>query len=133
VIALPQALWSLRLFRYFVAGSVNTGVSQLVYLVGLHVGMAPGVAFACGFAVGVGLGYVLHSRIVFRAKPRHAHWVSFPAACVARLALSEWLLYALIDRGVTAGWAGLAVTVVMVPVGYALTKLALVPAAWRRA
>ena len=129
MLALAQALWAHRLVRYFVAGSINTGLSQLVYVAGLHAGIEPGIAFAGAFAVGIAIGYLLHSRIVFHAAPRHVHWVSFPAACLARLALSEWLLYALIDRGMTAGWAGLAVNVVMVPVGYALTRLALAPPA----
>jgi putative flippase GtrA len=120
-----QALWTHRLVRYAVAGSANTGISQLFYLAGLRAGLAPGIAFACAFAIGIGIGYLLHSRIVFNAKPRQVHWLSFPAACLTRLAFSEWLLYALIDRGVTAGWAGLVVNIAMVPVGYFLTRLAL--------
>jgi putative flippase GtrA len=120
-----QALWTHRLVRYAVAGSVNTGISQLFYLAGLRAGMAPGIAFACAFAIGIGIGYLLHSRFVFNARPRQVHWLSFPAACLLRLVFSEWLLYALIDRGVTAGWAGLVVNIAMVPVGYVLTKLAL--------
>jgi putative flippase GtrA len=95
--------------------------------------MAPGTAFAGAFAAGIAIGYLLHGRIVFRARPRHAHWITFPAACIARLVLSEWLLHALIDLGMTPGWAGLAVNVAMVPLGYALTRLALAPAARPRA
>ena len=125
VLGAVQALWKHRLARYVVAGSVNTGISQLFYLAGLHAGLAPGIAFACAFAVGIGIGYLLHSRIVFNAKPRQLHWLSFPAACLLRLVFSEWLLHVLIDRGVTAGWAGLVVNIAMVPVGYVLTKLAL--------
>jgi putative flippase GtrA len=120
-----QALWTHRLVRYVIAGSVNTGISQLFYLAGLRAGLAPGIAFACAFAVGIAIGYLLHSRIVFNARPRQVHWLSFPAACLTRLVFSEWLLYALIDRGVTAGWAGLVVSIAMVPVGYRLMKLAL--------
>jgi putative flippase GtrA len=123
--SVAQALWTHRLVRYAVAGSVNTGISQLFYLAGLRAGMAPGIAFACAFAIGIGIGYLLHSRFVFNARPRQVHWLSFPAACLLRLVFSEWLLYALIDRGVTAGWAGLVVNIAMVPVGYVLTKLAL--------
>jgi putative flippase GtrA len=125
ITAAVRALWRHRLVRYVVAGSVNTGISQLCYLALLRTGLTPGVAFACAFAVGIAIGYLLHSRIVFNATPRHVHWLSFPAACVARLVASEWLLYALIDHGVTAGWAGLFANVAMVPVGYLLTKLAL--------
>lgn len=113
-----------RLFRYVVAGTLNTGFSQLLYLAGLGLGLKPGIAYALAFAAGIAVGYVLHGRIVFRASPRRVHLVTFPAACLARLALSEWLLYALIDAGMSAGWSGLVVNVVMVPVGYLLTRLA---------
>ena len=133
LLRLATALWSRRLVRYLVAGSVNTAISQLLYLAGLRAGLTPGVAFACAFAVGIGLGYVLHSRIVFHAAPRQVHALSFPAACLARLAASEWLLYTLIERGVTPGWAGLLVNIAMVPVGYLLTRLALTTATRSRA
>jgi putative flippase GtrA len=123
-LVLGRSLWSHRLVRYLVAGSVNTGVSQLIYLAGLAAGLAPGIAFACAFLVGIGVGYVLHSRIVFRAPAHRLHWVSFPAACLARLAFSEWLLHVLLAT-ITPGWAGLIVNVAMVPVGYLLTRLAL--------
>ena len=113
-----------RLFRYVVAGSINTGVSQLLYLGALAGGLRPAVAYALAFAVGIAIGYALHGRVVFRAAPRRVHLVTFPAACLARLGLSEWLLHALIDGGMRAGWAGLVVNLVMVPVGYALTRLA---------
>lgn len=122
---LAHALWQHRLVRYIVAGSINTGISQLLYLAGLAAGLTPGIAFACAFAAGIAIGYALHSRIVFVVPPRSMHWWSFPAACLARLAISEWLLYVLIDEDLSAGWAGLVVNVVMVPIGYLLTRAAL--------
>ena len=120
-----NALWQHRLVRYIVAGSVNTGISQLLYLAGLALGWTPGIAFASAFAVGIAVGYLLHSRIVFVVEPRRTHWWSFPAACLARLGISEWLLHALIDADMSPGWAGLVVNVVMVPIGYLLTRVAL--------
>lgn len=113
-----------RVVRYVVAGSVNTGLSQLLYLAGLWAGMRPSWAYACAFVAGIALGYVLHGRYVFAARPSRAHLVSYPVACLARLGASEWLLHALLDAGITPGWAGLVVNVGMVPVGYALTWLA---------
>jgi putative flippase GtrA len=119
-----------RLARYVVAGTINTALSQLVYLGGLALGLSPGVAYAIAFAAGIAIGYLLHGRVVFRAAPQRVHLVTFPAACLARLALSEVLLHAFIDAGMTAGWAGLVVSVAMVPVGYVLTRLAFT-APWR--
>lgn len=124
-----RRLWRHRLLRYVIAGGINTGISQLFYLAGLRSGLTPGIAFACAFAVGIGIGYVLHGRVVFRAEPRRLHWVSFPAACLARFALSEALLHELLTV-VTPGWAGLIVNITMVPVGYLLTRMALT-VAWR--
>jgi putative flippase GtrA len=113
-----------RLVRYVIAGSVNTGLSQLLYLAGLWVGLLPSWAYACAFAVGIAIGYVLHGRYVFGARATRTHVISFPAACLVRLGVSEWLLHGLLNAGVTPGWAGLIVNVGMVPVGYALTWLA---------
>jgi putative flippase GtrA len=113
-----------RLTRYVIAGTINTALSQLVYLAGLVAGMQPGIAYAVAFGAGIAIGYLLHGRVVFRAAPRRVHMVTFTVACLVRLLMSEVMLYALIDWGMSAGWAGLVVNVAMVPVGYVLTRFA---------
>jgi putative flippase GtrA len=124
VLDLVRRLTRSRLVRYIIAGSLNTGLSQLVYLAFLALGLAPGWAYAGSFAVGIAIGYVLHGRYVFAARPTRAHVISYPVACLARLGVSEWMLHVLLDAGVSAGWAGLIVNVTMVPVGFVLTWLA---------
>jgi putative flippase GtrA len=110
--------------RYLIAGSINTAAAQIIYLALLALGLRPMSAYALSFVFGTGLGYVLHGRYVFRVRLARPHMLRYPLANITRLGIGEGLLWTLIEVGVRPGWAGLAVNVVMVPVGYLLTRMA---------
>jgi putative flippase GtrA len=85
--------------RYLATGGVNTVASLSLYWL-LLTWLRPQAAYALSFAAGVCLGYLLHSRFAFRARPR---WRSFAA----------WPLVSL------AGWAtgALALAIALGPLG----------------
>lgn len=60
--------WLTQLVRFGFAGGLATAVTAGVYFVAASlVGIDPLLSNAIGYAIGISLGYVLHSRFSFRA------------------------------------------------------------------
>lgn len=114
-----------ELLRYLVVGGFITAAAHLVYLLLLQLGLGPHLAWALSFVVGTVLGYVLHRRFVFRARARRHHWFSFPAAYLLRFWIGQGLLAAALWSGLSQGWAGFVVNVLMAPLGFVMLRLVL--------
>ena len=54
-----------RFARFLGTGVVNTAFGYGVFLLGLSVGLAPGLALALQFGLGIPFNYLLHGRFVF--------------------------------------------------------------------
>jgi putative flippase GtrA len=102
--AAPSRLSAIRALialvsRFGLAGLINTGVGFAVIAgldVGLHV--APALANAAGYLVGMGIGFVLNRRFVFKSKiSARATAPRYIAVVLAAFALNQLIL-----RGVGA-------------------------------
>ncbi|CAM4080467.1 GtrA family protein [Palleronia rufa] len=60
-----RLLMDARFARFLGTGVVNTGFGYGVFLLGLTLGLAPGLALALQFALGIPFNYMLHGRYVF--------------------------------------------------------------------
>jgi len=82
-----------QLARFGAAGLINTGVGFAV-IAGLDLGLGvnPALANACGYALGIGLGFVLNRGFVFRSR-------SGVAASAARFLTAALVAFA-INQGV---------------------------------
>jgi putative flippase GtrA len=92
----PTAVWTLvaLLARFGLAGLVNTGIGLSVIAgldVGLHV--APPLANGAGYLVGMGVGFVLNRRFVFKSQSRaRATAPRYIAVVLAAFALNQLVL-----------------------------------------
>ncbi len=82
--------------RFGLVGLVNTGIGFAVIAgldVGLHV--PPPLANAAGYLVGMGVGFVLNRRFVFKSQARaHATAPRYIAVVIAAFALNQLILRA---------------------------------------
>jgi putative flippase GtrA len=109
--------------RFGVAGLINTGIGFAVIAgldIGLHV--SPPLANAAGYLVGVGVGFVLNRRFVFKSeRSARATAPRYIAAVLAAFALNQLILHmagAALGQGavphLAAQLAGMAVYTVAV-------------------
>jgi putative flippase GtrA len=118
---------------YVILGGVNTLVSMLCYLLLLQVGLTPFWAFTVSFSMGIGSGYLLHSRYVFNTVPHRHHAWSYPASCLVRLGLGQMMLSVALQAGMSPTMAGLSANLLLAPAGFLLTWLSLAgPLMWLR-
>jgi putative flippase GtrA len=118
---------------YVILGGVNTLVSMLCYLLLLKLGLTAFWAFTISFSMGIGSGYLLHSRYVFNAAPHRHHAWSYPASCVLRLGLGQMMLGVALQAGMSPTMAGLSANLLLAPAGFLLTWLSLAgPLMWLR-
>lgn len=111
--------------RFLVVGGFNTVVTYAIYCV-LVIWWHPQLAWATVFAIGLVLGFVLHTRVVFAAElaPRKA--AGYLAAQLCSYAFCSAAIY------IGMHWAGLGPRVAAglaialnVPLSFALSRLAL--------
>jgi putative flippase GtrA len=118
---------------YVILGGVNTLVSMLCYLLLLKLGLTAFWAFTISVSMGIGSGYLLHSRYVFNAAPHRHHAWSYPASCVLRLGLGQMMLGVALQAGMSPTMAGLSANLLLAPAGFLLTWLSLAgPLMWLR-
>ena len=85
--------------RFVLAGLVNTAVGYSIYAAAIAAGLAPQVALALQFGLGVLWNYAVHARLVFAVRG----WGQFPAYVGAYLLVwagNAIALRALLGRGV---------------------------------
>lgn len=108
--------------RYVVAGSVNTSVTYVAYLVLLRF-LPYGVAYSLAFAAGIGIAYVLQARFVFHASMSWGNLFAFPLIYVAQYAIGGVLLAWLVETGRASRELALfAVLLVTVPIGFVSSR-----------
>jgi putative flippase GtrA len=95
-----------QLARFGAAGLINTGAGFAV-IAGLDVGlgMNPALANACGYAVGIGLGFILNRRFVFRSRTGVAASAArYLTAALVAFAINQGVLHL---AGIAFGAGGL--------------------------
>lgn len=77
--------------RFVATGGTNTLACLVVYWL-LLPWLPPQGAYALSFVVGVCLGYLLHARFVFRARPGWRSFAAWPLVCLAGWAVGATAL-----------------------------------------
>jgi putative flippase GtrA len=86
-----------ELLRYAAVGVANTSVSYATYLCLLAVDAPYAAAATLAFAAGAGTGYLLNRRWTFRAADTGTARARYLAVQLAALALTNGLLWLLVD------------------------------------
>ncbi len=116
--AAPPSRESRRMLRFVAAGTVNTGLSVLVYQLALFV-MPHVPAYVLSYVAGIVIAYVLYSRQVFDAPLTASRFAAFALFYSASLAIGAVLNAVLIEQmGVAERLAIFATIAVMLPVNY---------------
>lgn len=101
---------SSRLARFGVAGGINTAIGFGVILGLTALAVAPAIANAAGYAVGVGFSFLLSKHFVFRSKAKGV-WELGPFICcfASAFILNQIVLDAAINiLGMRPLWAQLS-------------------------
>lgn len=115
--------------RFVVAGGTNTVACLIVYWL-LLPWMAPQAAYAVCFVVGVGLGYLLHTRYAFRARRGWRSFAAWPLVCLAGWAVGASVLeLAIGPLGIDPRLAPFLSVAASMPVTFLLGRRVLQPAA----
>ena len=108
--------------RFVVTGSVNTGLTYLIY-VGLVMFMPYGVAYTVTTAVGIWVSYLLNARYVFRRKLSLAAALQYPMVYFVQYVAGLLLLYLLVEKaGFHKLLAPLLIVCVSVPLTFILSR-----------
>ena len=113
-------------FRFLVSGSLNTGVSWLLYLCLLALAVPYTVAYSIAFAFGIVFTYYLNTRWVFKVAMSWQTFLQYPLVYVVQYGLGLGLMYVLVSvLGIPKKPAPLLVTVLSIPVTFVLSRLIL--------
>ncbi len=108
--------------RFLIAGAVNTGVTYVLYL-GLLALMPYVWAYTLTYVAGIGLGYALNSRWVFRKSYSLHSVMAYPLTYLLNYLLGLGLLWILVDSmKVPQEIAPLLVVALSVPLMYLVTR-----------
>ena len=108
--------------RFLATGAANTLACLAVYWL-LLPWLRPQAAYAASFAAGICVGYLLHSRYAFRARPGWRSFAAWPAVCLAGWAAGAGMLaFALGPRRLDPRVAPLLSVAASVPVTFVLGR-----------
>lgn len=109
--------------RFGVSGAANTVGSWLLFLL-LLTWLPYQLAYAAAYVAGIGTGYLLATKYVFRETPTMKGLFAYPLVYVVQYALSAALLFVLVRWvDITVEFAPLAVAVLIFPVTFVLSRL----------
>ena len=142
--AATVAVWLQRheFLSFLVTGTINTGMSWVVYLIVRHALEALHVqpvaltanfsistdklAFTVAYIFGVLFTYYMNSRWVFRVPMSWRSFLQFPSVYVVQYSLGIVLMHLLVDRlAFPVDFAPLAVIVLTMPVTFVLSRFVL--------
>lgn len=110
--------------RFLASGAANTVITFALYCA-LVFFVHPQIAYACVFALGIAIAYVVNSRYVFRAPLRVSTAAFYPLVYAVQYALSALLIGVFTHAGLGPRIA-LAITIALVtPVSFVLNRIAL--------
>jgi putative flippase GtrA len=142
--AATVALWLQRheFLRFLVTGTINTGMSWVVYLIVRHslealhvhpVALTANIAistdklaFTVAYIFGVLFTYYMNSRWVFRVPMNWRSFLQFPSVYVVQYSAGIVLMHLLVDRlAFPVDFAPLAVIVLTMPITFVLSRFVL--------
>lgn len=108
--------------RFLVMGGANTLVAYAVYLVLLN-WMRYEIAYTIGYAVGIGMAYLLSAGFVFRQPLRKRSALRFPLVYVAQFLVSLAMLRLGVEVIGLPQWLALGFAVIAtIPVTFVLSR-----------
>lgn len=108
--------------RFLIAGAINTSSTYLLYL-GLLLLMPYLWAYSLTYAAGIGLGYALNSRWVFKKAYNFRSATIYPAIYTINYFLGILLLWLFIEQiHISKEIAPLIVLTISVPIMYFMSK-----------
>jgi putative flippase GtrA len=111
------------MIRFVLAGGVNTGLTQLLYMA-LLVCMPYTPSYTLSYIAGIYLAFWLNSRWVFHAPLCWKKALQFPVVYLVQYVLGVVLLRVLIERlGVPEVIAPLVVVILLLPVTFTISRL----------
>lgn len=108
--------------RFLIAGGINTGLTYLIYLGFLY--LMPYVwAYSITYVLGIGIGYALNSRWVFKRAPSRGSATAYPLTYALNYLLGIAMLWLLVELlHIPKEFAPLLVVALSVPIMYSITK-----------
>lgn len=112
-------------FKFLVTGSINTGLTYLIYLLLLLV-LDYRVAYLLSFVSGIAIALVLNSKFVFKTALTFRKAAGFVAAYCLQLVAGIFILQLLVEQtSVPPAIAPLCVMVFTVPLSFVMSRYAL--------
>ena len=109
--------------RFLIAGGVNTGLTQLLYMFLLLV-LPYLSAYSVSYIAGIYLSYYLNSRYVFKQKMQPSKAIQYPIIYLVQYVVGLGLLYGLVEwLNVHKVIAPLCVVVLTLPLVFLLSRL----------
>jgi len=114
-----------RWLRFILGGGINTIFSYGIYLL-LHHYLMYQLAYFFSYCIGIVFSYWFNSTVVFRVSLNIKAFFAFPSVYLLQYAISAFFLGIAVNIfGLSEKFSPLIVTVVMVPITYAMTKFML--------
>ena len=116
-------LLSHRIVTYLIIGGANTIINLLVFYVLLKLQVNYLIANVLCFIIGVLLGYILNTLIVFKAKLHFAALLKYSSVYISSMAINLVLLFLLVHYGeLNKMVAQIITTAIVTVVNYVLIK-----------
>jgi putative flippase GtrA len=113
--------------RFLLVGAANTAASYAIYLL-LLLAVDYRVAYTVAYVAGLVLGYLMHARFVFDARPAVRSAAAYLATYVAMYLVSIFVLYVAVARlGVPKPLGMLAALAFTVPASFLLMRVGFRP------
>lgn len=113
-----------RFLRFLLVGGLNTGFGYAVYAVLVLTGLAPQLALALAFCIGVIWNFFTHARLVFGARG-FRRLPAYVAVYVGIYAVNAFLLARVMGLGIHPLVAQAGLALVMAVLSYGLIKAVL--------
>jgi putative flippase GtrA len=108
--------------RFLIVGAVNTGLTYVLYL-GLLLVIPYAWAYSLTYAVGIGIGYLLNARWVFKRVPSLSSATAYPLTYVLNYLFGVGMLWLFVELiAIPKEIAPLLVVTISAPVMYIVTK-----------
>ncbi len=116
-------LLSHRIITYLIIGGANTLINLLIFYIFLQLGVNYLIANVFCFIIGVLLGYILNTLIVFKNKLHFAALLKYSTVYLSSMLINIVLLFGLVHYGeLNKMLAQIVTTAVVTVVNYLLIK-----------
>ncbi|MDF3054220.1 MAG: GtrA family protein [Gammaproteobacteria bacterium] len=114
-----------RWLHFLIGGAINTGFTYAIYLA-LHTVLAYQLAYFFAYILGIVFAYWFNATLVFKVRLSWKGLFTYPIVYFVQYITSACLLGSLVEiAGITESLAPLAVSIIMLPITYMMSKFLL--------